>query len=443
MRSIYARQDDVDRTHRRATNEFLKYIVDLGRSSELHLHNFVGSVPDPDFADIDRQSLLTIRDFWKDIHQFVQPSRDADTLHSPVAFIEQLEQRLAQLPELSGCRLLISHSPELNYLQFPRSGRRERAELYADIVSGAPRFPPKLALIAMPYSQDSSLFPNLIICHEMGHFAFEELKLENELSPYIENSLQVHFPTNLSETDLSWCRERLWSWAEEIYCDRFAIGLVGPAYSFSYIEFFDVIGESENKEGVKEFFETHPCDACRFNEHAQQLRLTGWWPLLDRWGKAYADLIRILDRIPLGEYTFTSDEKPKLARRVLKAFQEVRPHVETLVKQTFDGHEARFDGEAEFKSVEIIQRYLSWGVVPATLVERKQRSRPDPVLLINAAYLFYLEGISTLINRIKQNCDEPLNDVAQREKWGRRIEQWTMKAMEDLRFPAPSKDSAS
>jgi len=434
MRSIHARQEDVERTHRSATNDFLSYVAELGKSSDLFLQSLVAVAQDPFMSAVDRQSLLTIRDFWRDIHEFVKPSRDADTLHSPVELIEQLEDELSRIPNLDGCRLLICHTPELNYIQFPRASRRERAEHYAASVPGSPQFPNKLALIAIPYSQDSSLFSNIIICHEMGHFVFEELGLENDLSPHIENSLEAHFP-DATETDLSWCRERLWNWAEEIYCDRFAIGLIGPAYSFSYIEFFDVIGEEES-DGVNEFIDTHPSDACRFHEHAGQLERGGWWSLLDRDGRSYAETIRKLQLIPMQDYAFISDEKPALADKMVPAFLDVLPHIGTFVTKTFQGAEATFHGEQSFRCIDAIQSYLSWGIVPATLIHKGQAFMPDAVLLINASYLFYLEGVSTLIDRIKRNREEPLNDVSQREKWGQRVEQWTLKALEDLRLPS-------
>src|ERR1700674_4006572 len=110
MRSINARQEDVERTHRLATSSFLKYVEDLGTSTDQFLQDLVAATPDPSMADVDRQSLPTIRDFWRDIHEFVKPSRDADTLHSPVALIEQLEDRLSRIPALQGCKLLICHN---------------------------------------------------------------------------------------------------------------------------------------------------------------------------------------------------------------------------------------------------------------------------------------------------------------------------------------------
>jgi hypothetical protein len=438
MRSIYARQEDVERTHRAATIDFLDYVQKLGTSTESFLQGLVSEPPDPDLTDANRQSLALLRGFWRDLHGFVKPARDADTLHSPVALIEQLEIRLSAIPHLEGCRLLICHTPEMNYVQYPRSSRQVDADYYADIVPGAYRFPRKLAIIAIPYSQDESVFSNIIICHEIGHFVFEELKLQDDLSPYIEASLQQHFPDTDSETDLSWCRDRLWSWSEEIYCDRFAIGLIGPAYSFSYMELFDVIGEGT--DGSTEFYDTHPSTACRFQQHAEQLRSADWWPLLDRDGRSYAEAIRGLEAVPSNQYMYRSEEKPHLTDKVLDAFRDVLPNIADLVRKTFDGREVRFDQATLFPCVDLIQHYLSWGVVPSTLVSNKAEYVPDPALLINAAYLFYLEELHKLIERIRSGTGEETDTaVALRAKWGQRVEQWTMKALEDLRFPTGAK----
>lgn len=437
-RSIYGRRDETDRTHRQATNDFLDYISALGKKTEAYLQKLIATAPPvPELVAVDRQGLLTLRDFWSDLHGFVQPSRDADTLHIPGVLIEQLEDRLSDVQGLSGCRAVISHTTELNYIQYPRSGLRERARDYAEIVRGSPKFPHKLALIAMPYSQDASLFSNLMICHEMGHFAFEELGLEAKLSPHIEKSLKKHLDiSKLSDPDSAWCRERIWSWAEEIYCDRFAVGLVGPAFSFAYIELFDVTGVADDNDQVNEFSDTHPSDSCRFHAHYEQLRDTGWLQLLDTYGKSYAQLIRRLYGLPTSEYGFSSDQKPQFAEKVLEAFKEVEPHIGRLVKRTFKRREARFRGGAEVDCVEAIKRYLSWGVVPAALVCGKQVFRPDPILLINAAYLFQLEDIASLIERIG---DQKVDNLLQRERWCQRVEQWTLKALEDLRLPTRRK----
>jgi len=439
MRLIYARSEDIERTHRVVTNDYLGYVQKLGSATEEYLKKLLSTPPDPRFSADDRQSLRAFRDFWRDIHEFVKPSRDADTLHTPVALIEQLEALLSRIPELEQCQLLLCHTPEANYIQFVRSKRREKAEHYAGIVSGAPQFPHKLGFIAIPYSQESCLFQNLLICHEMGHFAFEERGLENNLSAYIEAALETNFPELVADPDsesaLSWCRELLWNWAEEIYCDRFAIGIIGPAFSFSYIEFFDVIGATTGSD-VNDFTDTHPSDSCRFKEHAEELTHGGWWPLLDEYGKAHADLIRQLSAIPEDQYVFISDERAQLDERVLSAFRkDVKPHIGDIVRATFQGTETIFRGQTDVECIKAVQRYLCAGIVPATLVLDGQLFMPSPAMLVNAAYLFYLYSVPELIERIQTTGRERIDAVSEREKWGHLVEQWTMKALEDLRLP--------
>ncbi len=100
IRSIYVQRDEVDRNHRDASVEFLKYITELGQKTEQYLHRFASSPPDPDprLAAVDRANLATLRNFWFDLHDFVQPSRDADTLHSPTVLIAQLRRALTHFP---------------------------------------------------------------------------------------------------------------------------------------------------------------------------------------------------------------------------------------------------------------------------------------------------------------------------------------------------------
>jgi hypothetical protein len=48
--------------------------------------------------------------------------------------------------------------------------------------------------------------------------------------------------------------------------------------------------------------------------------------------------------------------------------------------------------------------------------------------------------MASLMNRIE---GEDVNDLLQREKWCQRVEQWTMKALEDLRLPTRRKEWGS
>jgi hypothetical protein len=331
---------------------------------------------------------------------------------------------------LEACDIVISHTWELNYFFRPRGDLRYFAQRYEAIVGGSPPFPKELALIGMPYSQATSLFLNLVICHELGHFAFEELDLEEQLSRDIDRVLEK-FPDygSMSEPDLSWCRERLKYWSEEIYCDRFALGLIGPAYSFAYIELFDMTGTSDTGD-VVEFYDTHPADACRFKEHADQLSDGDWWSLLNENTRtSYVEIIKRLAAIPATSYTYESENKPALAPHVLKAFLELKPNITALVVRTLGDQARRFRGTVDTKEINLVKTYLGYGVVPSTLVQTRKERSPNPIVLINAAYVFYLESLSELMQKI---ANQDKNRLAHRSKWAERVEMWTLKALEDL-----------
>lgn len=437
MRSVCYRKEDIDRTHRPATNTFFEYLAALETCTELYLQKFVRlpTNPVPILASLDRENLLNLRGFWNKLHEFAKPVRDADTLHAPVVLIDHLEKSLSRINRLRGSKILVYHTARLNYLQHPRGRIRDGGRRYAQIVKQLtrrriPDFPSKLALVAIPYSQDTSLFSNLLLCHELGHFVFEEFSLGLAMAPHYKRSLRGLLGPKPSALDVSWCTNRLASWSEEVFCDRFAIALMGPAVSFSYIELFDLIGSASGQE--VEFYDSHPSDACRLYEHFEQLKFGGWWPLLDQLDTNHAGLIRRLHKVRQTQYVYNARPR-RLATASLRAFEQVRPRISELVRTLFAKQESRFQEIRDCECVAAINNYLRRGVVPGTLVKNGRAYEPDPVLLINAAYLFYLRSVPELVATIK---DGKPNDVDQRSFWGERVEQWTLKAMENLSLPS-------
>jgi hypothetical protein len=56
---------------------------------------------------------------------------------------------------------------------------------------------------------------------------------------------------------------------------------------------------------------------------------------------------------------------------------------------------------------------------------------PTPVVLINAAFRFFLTSLSTLIDNID---GKDKDSVADRSKYSERLELWMLKALEDHRL---------
>jgi hypothetical protein len=216
---IHCYQDSESPAYLKPSIEFFKYIRELGDATKAYLNAFPAKAPrDPPLYQGYRQKLEIIRSGWFWFHLFIKPAVDADTLNIPHTLIEALTRRLNLIRKFEETRFAIFHFDELNYLEIPVSGIKETVDRFSRVIPDPPPFPPSLGLIGIPYSQASSLYLNCLIAHEMGHFVFEELALKDGLLPEIGSQLK-----EVSEASLDWSKDRLVSWAEELFCDLFAV----------------------------------------------------------------------------------------------------------------------------------------------------------------------------------------------------------------------------
>ena len=183
-----------------------------------------------------------------------------------------------------GLRLaVILISPELNYLQYQHSKLKGFASELSRTIPKSPTFPAKLGFIAIPFSQGGTVFTNTLIYHELGHFVFEELNKRRTLNAAITSALTRTLRnayTSLGYDEKAWCRSQLAIWAEERFCDLFALWVSGPAYSFASMELLSLLGMLGTK-GAKDFDSEHPPFAFRFSEHYDQLKKHKWWAAIE------------------------------------------------------------------------------------------------------------------------------------------------------------------
>jgi hypothetical protein len=429
-----------------ASKRFFKYIHSLGKATKDYLAQFVSSL-DPNLASADPQDfysqtqvIRTLRHSWFELHQLVKPALDADTLHVPYPLVRALTSRFRLIDGFDQAEFAVLHSTELNYFQMRASDMREFAKQIATIVPGAPLFP-QLGIIAIPYSQASSLFLNVALAHEMGHFAFQERDEATKLSPTVVKAIQAAASSTLPPLDLAWCKGRVLRWCEEVYCDLFALSLIGPAFSFSFIELFAYSRLAPNLSSggtttapiasVATFVDTHPAAAYRLGAHVRFLQDADidWWHKVRGSSSHYVSLLIDAAALPLSTYNFDTQYRQykHLEKLVLSAFFAIANDLSATVKATFDGVPSEAD---VFESqCPLIQEYLSYGVVPSCLVSGSGAYSPSIVSLVNSAYLFYVDQLDTLIGKIagaKAECLEC------RSLWAERVEMWTSKALEDV-----------
>jgi hypothetical protein len=430
----------------KSSTDFFSYIRELSSAIKKFLKDFVENL-DPALAtsnpvDFNNQAqvIRNLRFNLFEFHKLIKPALDADTLHGPYPLLDALTLRLRQIPGFESAEFVLIHTSDLNYYQIGASNVRQLADLVAALIPGAPVFPKHLGVVGIPYSQSAGLFLNVALAHEMGHFVFQERLLRAQLSHVATQAvLACAGSGNALGLNLAWCRDRVLGWCEEIYCDLFALWLIGPAFSFSFIELFAYsrvappLSKSANTQvsiaSEVKFYPSHPAPALRLREHVVFMREASldWWKEIEQGSSHYLDLLKDASTLDNNLFTFSDQKGGNLEKIALDAFFKVVDKVHETVRSTFTNVPT---GVTEFvRDRQSIQDYLSYGLVPSRLVTDLGIIIPPTVSLITSSYIFYLESLDLLINRVdgaENNCLEC------RSHWSGAIEMWTTKALEDV-----------
>jgi len=225
---------------------------------------------------------------------------------------------------------------------------------------------------------------------------------------------------------------------EEVFCDLFAVWLIGPCYSFSYIELFGLTTNLDPStasgftvtDGSVLFSRSHPADLFRLKHHVLLLQKLGWWEQVSSVRSHYVDVLRAAEHLNESEFQFSSTEYAH-AGQTLRAFL---PAAETAVDLVSDimknsrGNEFDCGLLGYKKHGQLVGQYLAEAVVPSTVYDGKDHLYPEVVTLMNASMKFYLESLEVLVNGIE---DQNSSLAAHRSKWMNRLESLTGKALED------------
>jgi hypothetical protein len=138
-----------------------------------------------------------------------------------------------------------------------------------------------------------------------------------------------------------------------------------------------------------------------------------------------ANLIGRMANIPGQEYIFSLEEE-NFGCILINAFRRVIPTIRRLAKRIVKSDRSKLNQFLLFNQT--IRQYLSRGVVPSTVVIRNRTYFPTPIAVINAAFLFYLQGLPGLLDRRSSMT------IRRRSELQAKLEMWIMKALEDHRL---------
>lgn len=422
-----------------SSRDFFGYFEKLGNESLRYLETLPEQIlkdQDPRLAATKRQKLLLpFRSAWESLHEHLRPALDADTLHLPTPLITALHDRLHETAEWRSFRFTLFHTDEANYFQLPSNMVGDVANQIAAQVGGT-QFLPGLGHLEIPYSQADGLFLNTILAHEMGHFIYQSYA-SHDVEIEIDTALErmVKLTGELDERTAALCEELVSNWVQEVFCDLFAICLIGPAFSFAFSQLIGASMLIGNSDGVPDDFYRfeweHPADVARFHSHRKLLEKLGWWQEIQSWSSAP---VQVLQKCMKRSRRFTVEvgnilPKKVTQNRLLQCFTEVCTalidYVPTIVK-------VRDNDIADFKDqYPVIVQYLQRAIVPSTIILEGRVVHPRPIVLINAGYGFVLEEFSHLLSNIQGVNPK---SIGSRSWLSGRLELWLLKALEDHRL---------
>lgn len=424
-----------------ASEKFRNHIIELGKKTSQYLGTFPPEAEQVGEDEEDYGSppgeLAEIKSAWKQLHPYIKPAIQADTLHQPTSLVDALTSRFCEIAGFEQTTFTIFHVEEFSYLHLYASEIAGLTNKLAKLV-GATELP-EFGLIGIPSSQSSALFLNCLIAHEMGHYVAAKKRFLAHILGEAEESLKLTMKENYPKDKESFRLPfRLAKWAEELFCDLFAIQLVGPCFAFAYIELYDQLqllkfDGTLHRERLKtglDFYPLYPSHPFRVQRQAVMLKNSGWWPHIRTMKTRYAGLLEQLIDVSDDDHKDANSDK----RQQVEAFLAIVPEIVRFlggVTGNLDDHVHEFGALNS-----TILEYLENGIVPSTLNVRvgdkvEMGVRPSFVTLVNSGVSFYLEQIPTLMSRI---ADVKIDSTKDRVFWMRKVEGWIAKALEDVRL---------
>jgi hypothetical protein len=219
--------------------------------------------------------------------------------------------------------------------------------------------------------------------------------------------------------------------------------LIGPSYSFAYIELFGLTGILDPTTssgfsvtagaGSAIFSAEHPADLLRLKHHVSLLEELGWWSEVGAIQSHYVNVLRSSTKVKEDVFEYRHKEM-QLARETIGAFFLLAPQVSAeLTDSMKDSEGKKLDaGLASYLKYGVhINEYLERAVVPSTVFQQHEHRYPDDVAILNASIRFYLESLETLMGGIK---DQKNFLAGHRSRWIKRVEALSGKAIEDYQL---------
>jgi hypothetical protein len=271
-----------------------------------------------------------------------------------------------------------------------------------------------------------------MIFHEIGHSVFQQMTHSKEvaMNPWVEaaeHSIAAHpslVDTEVDKETKAQVTDIINTWTQELFCDLFAVRIIGPAYTLALIDLMWLEG---SLTGRRPSSSDHPPPSLRLSEQFRQLRNDGWLKKPDIFPRFKMKFAQALAKADSSSAEVIGLQ-PRLGSAISEVIGNVLPSIHKAVKSKTQSCAPRGAKSREFlRYHSLIEGCLVNGIVPSAVIQ-SDRSEPGPCSIINAAYVVYTKRVDELMRRLEgTNPSDPVDRI----KWQKKIELWTTKAVDD------------
>ena len=441
----------VQKTYLTETEGFLNFLVRILSIIDEHAKNSIdniieGGIP-KEIMKSQKRALGSIKASVRLLYTYAKEALDADTLSIPFSIATFLNHNAKEIMKPTNASLIIMTTPDLNYYQEKLGNLRRIIDtLREGRVNELPELPEEFGLLRFPYSTAREVLINCLLFHELGHFVYEkggfekkffkifEAKWDCFLQENAEIINQTHEPLLAARYCGIYARNRLRSWANEVFSDILAIRTLGPAYHLACLEMFPTEG---NK---KEFSSTHPAIDYRFRKQANWLKRGKWYPILKNRAPEILEALEVCEILTVNSFQISPEGLERSIEDILhpwmlKQFEEIVADIEKEIENKFF-EVAEKPPIDDFNYCDsFVTNYLEHGIVPSSVYAEDQDKiiHPAPTTMLNSGFFFYLGGMEKLLEKVQDASDK----IQIRMNCEKRLNEWLAKGIEDWQIMRP------
>jgi len=438
----FIRSGQARKTYLYETKGFLEHIKTSLTAIEDFVREVINNPPIAPLIKLKLRDLGEIKKGLSWLYMLTKQTIDADSLSIPFSLTTFLNYMANNLQKTKPVSLVVIGSLDLMYYKYDLKRLRDLTRYLETRIKDYPKLSEDIGILMFPYCAAQEVLVNCILFHEMGHYVYENTKLENSFLNDIEKDLleftkNTQIITKLDRPLLAWkpllnyVRHLILNWADEIFADIFAIRTLGPAFHLACLEMEQIL--PTNIKRSKAFSITHPADDFRFKAHAKWLSDGEWDDTIKERMPSVFERLQECKKLDIKNFTINcippleekKDLEDELHKWMLREFEKTIVRIEEELSAKLKDFENPFSDFNKYNS--LVGVCLEHGIVPSTVYDNKQKHHPSPTTILNSGFFFYLGGMDALLEKVENND----SDIDKRMNYEKRLNQWLAKAIED------------